>query len=892
MFGGAAAFGAFIKQTLKIKNQLQSLENRFKSTFGNVNTKGLRTLTSQFALSNIEAKKLLSTVGQFAQGMGQSKAYVQQFSSSLSKAAADYAAYMGINDVSEVGKKFAKATLGEVGELKDIGIIVDVTSESFKNLTKNIQETTGVSEAQARQMAIQKSIIEQVQYAAGNAQSQMTDGWRQLTILLDNFKQVLGGVGKIFSSVFGPFLHILNQILAIPFIKSITAWFVALGSVVFGYNKILKVLNLVSKTQKEVAKTTLDLSKNQAMINAQNMYLDLKKEELKLNKKILEINTRQAELKKKLTDKGLKASDRTTKEGKEKNSLSSQKTGLKKELKFIQQAMASAIAGFGNFDKSQLGGFLNSSMIDPLLKTDLLDTFTDLGNTAGGAADKVDDAASSVGKFGKIMNIITALNEKLNAILAFGMKGITKFGNAIKSLSVAIYDGVAHMVKAVLKSIGLRKAAQTASSVGSVASGAVSGAAQGALGGAAGYSLLKFLRGLGRGLGNLGRVLAKAALVIAAFIIVVDSLIIVFNLFTGRAWNADTITKRLVTSIYNYANGVKDAATAMREAQQSIKTLSDQYDQLARLQKNLKNVSFDRLIKGLTAIKALSRLQTKENESASNLQNLEQILNNAKKRWNASQNISTSDADRTRAYEEYKKALQDYTSALRDHYDILDKIKQKQREVYQINKKYSQQLDAVAYRFNSLIGTFNYGFQNGKFGNWTEKGQSDALTQRVNDLSAAANNLMSGQWYLSELKQEQLKQIYEQLFENQKQLLSLRLNALMKQRDAIINNLKQTNAFVREYTKYRVTAQGAVDANSVQAVRLQSRVQDRLSQNQYAPIIEQQKQVRDIQKQILQEQKNGYVELKNISRDLIKIISRLGSFEGATTTPITPVDPF
>jgi hypothetical protein len=57
------------------------------------------------------------------------------------------------------------------------------------------------------------------------------------------------------------------------------------------------------------------------------------------------------------------------------------------------------------------------------------------------------------------MQSISALNAKLNAILAVGMKGITKFGNAIKSLSVAIYDGIAHMVKAVLKSIGLRKAA-------------------------------------------------------------------------------------------------------------------------------------------------------------------------------------------------------------------------------------------------------------------------------------------------------------------------------------------------------------------------------------------------------------------------------------------------
>ena len=891
MFGGAAAFGAFLKQTLKLKNQLQSLENRFKSTFGNINTKSLSTLTGEFALSNIEAKKLLSTVGQFAQGMGQSKAYVQQFSASLSKAAADYAAYMGINQVSDVGRKFAKATLGEVGELKDIGIIVDVTSESFKKLTKNIQESTGVSEAQARQMAIQKSIIEQVEYAAGNAQAKMTDGWRQLTILLDNFKQILGGVGKIFSSVFGPFLHILNQILAIPFIKSITAWFVALGSVVFGYNKILKVLKMVGDTQKDIADKTKKIFDATPMINAQNRFLDLKKEELKLDKKILEINTRQAELKKKLTDKGLKASDRTTKEGKEKNSLSSQKTGLKKELKFIQQAIATAIAGFGDFDKSQLGGFLNSSMIDPLLKTDLLDTFTDLGNAAGQTADKVDNAAQHISKFGKIMNSISALNAKLNAILAVGMKGLTKFGNAIKSLSVAIYDGIANMVKAVLKSIGLRKAAQAAGSAGSAASGAVSGAAGGAA--AAGVAGVGFsLKALGGALAGIGAVLAKLLLILAAVIIVIDAIIIVFNLFTGRAWNANTITKTLTTSIYNWITGTKDAATAMREAQQSIKTLSDQYDELARLQKNIKDLRFDRMIKGLTAIKALERLQQKRTQSSNNLKNLGEVLKNAKARWNASQNVATSDQARTAAFEEYKKALQNYNTALRQQYDLQDRIKQKQREVNQLNKKFSQQLDAVVNRFNSLSGTFNYGFLNGKFGNWTDQGQQSYLSNRWNDIYKAISDLKARTDVDQTFKNQGLEKLYNQLFETEKQLLSLKLNALMKEREAIINNLKQTNAFVREFTKYRVTAQGAVDANSVQAVRLQSRVSDRLSQNQYAPIIEQQKQVREIQSKILQEQKNGYAELKTISRDLLQILNRMGKDSGATGTPITPVNPF
>lgn len=891
MFGGAAAFGAFIKQTLRLKNQLQSLDRRFKSTFGNINTKSLSVLTNQFALSNIEAKKLLATVGQFAQGMGQSKQYVQQFASSLSKAAADYASYMGINDVSEVGKKFAKATLGEVGELKDIGIIVDVTSESFKNLTKNIQEATGVSQAQARQMAIQKSIIEQVEYAAGSAQSKMTDGWRQLTILLDNFKQILSGVGKIFSAVFAPFLRILNQILAIPFIKSITAWFVALGSVVFGYNKILKVLKLVAKTQEDVAKTTKKVLDNKDLISAQDRYLKQKEKQLELTQKIAAIKTQQAELEVKIRKKGKNLSDFSVKEAKERKNLATPKHFLNKELDLVRQTLATALAGFGNFDKSQLREFIGSNLIDPGLKTTLLDTFTDLGDAADQTADTIDDAASSVGKFGKIMQSITALNAKLNAILAVGMKGITKFGNAIKSLSVAIYDGISHMFKAILKSIGLRKAAQTASSVGSAATGAASGAAGAGAGAAAagtaaaGFSLKAMFGGLAAALG-------KILLILAAVIVVIDAIIIVFNLFTGRAWNANTITKTLTTSIYNWITGTKDAATAMREAQQSIKTLSDQYDQLARLQKNIKDIRFDRMIKGLTAVQALTRLQQKRASSSKNLRDLGEILKRTKARWNASQNVATSDQDRTRAFEEYKKALQNYNNALRQQYDLQDKIKQKQREINQLNKKFSQQLDNVVNRFKSLQGTFNYGFLNGKFGNWTELGQENYLIDRFNDLRKSIIDLRKRTDIDQNLKNQGLEKLYNQLFEVDKQILSLRLNALMKQREAIINNLKQTYAFIREHTKYRVTAQAAVDANSVQAVRLQSRVSDQLTRNQYAPIIEQQKQVKDIQNKILQEQKSGLSELKLISRNLVQIVTKMGNAAGATPTPVTPVDPF
>jgi phage-related minor tail protein len=73
----------------------------------------------------------------------------------------------------------------------------------------------------------------------------MFDGWTQLNILLDNFKEVLADVGNIFSTAFGPALKVLNEIMEIPFVKSVTAWTIAIGSVAVGYVALIKTINQI-----------------------------------------------------------------------------------------------------------------------------------------------------------------------------------------------------------------------------------------------------------------------------------------------------------------------------------------------------------------------------------------------------------------------------------------------------------------------------------------------------------------------------------------------------------------------------------------------------------------------------------------------------------------------
>lgn len=202
----------------------------------------MKELVDNFNMSNTAAKETLATIGEFAKGMGQSSTYVKEFSTDLAKAAADFAAYKGLEDVEEVGKKFAKATLGEVGELKDIGIAIDVQSQAFKRLTESIQETTGATEAQAKQMAIAQEIISQVEHTSGSASKMMFNGWAQLKLLFDQLKETVAQVGKYLGSIFGPVLAGINSVLKLPLVQSTLAWVIALGLVISGYLK-LRFLN-------------------------------------------------------------------------------------------------------------------------------------------------------------------------------------------------------------------------------------------------------------------------------------------------------------------------------------------------------------------------------------------------------------------------------------------------------------------------------------------------------------------------------------------------------------------------------------------------------------------------------------------------------------------------
>lgn len=234
--GVSIGLAALVKQSLQFNNELTTIEKKFNTIFGG-KFNGVKELVNDFNLTNSSATKMLSTIGQFTQGLGFASNASKDLSLGLSKAAADFAAFSGGN-AEDIAKKFGKALTGETGELKDLGIYIDTSSESFKKLTAEITASTGAIGAQARALAINKMILEQTSVAAGSSVMLTLDGFTQLKKVFENIKETLAKVGQILSVAFGPILEIFNQILSKPMVQWFAAFTIVVGSLTIAVDKL------------------------------------------------------------------------------------------------------------------------------------------------------------------------------------------------------------------------------------------------------------------------------------------------------------------------------------------------------------------------------------------------------------------------------------------------------------------------------------------------------------------------------------------------------------------------------------------------------------------------------------------------------------------------------
>jgi len=370
-----------------------------------------------------------------------------------------------------------------------------------------------------------------------------------------------------------------------------------------------------------------------------------------------------------------------------------------------------------------------------------------------------------------------------------------------------------------------------------------------------------------------------------------------YNLFAGNKWNKGTITG-FIADWWEGALKAQDRSKAVKETFNTIKKQVQQYNDLTAELTKIKvdrELSFAGPIEQLKAFKKQLTDSDKETQGiADEIKKLKADLLQSQKELN-----NVKDEDRRKALLERTKEINSALNAkqkeliekTKERYSIEDKIAAKQKEITEINKTFISSLDALKDKFNKVRETLNYGYKDGKF---TDNARDVKREINLEKVALARYRLLelAGKKDLSSIKEQ--KTLQEKIFDLELAQRKLVLDEMNKERESAINNLKAMSNIVKESVKYRQTTQTGIETSSMEAIRLLSQRQDK--QNiELSPMIEQQKQIKDVEQRMLIIQKQSFDSLGKIKLEIGKLIETIKnkslSGSGGGGTSVIPVNP-
>jgi predicted nucleic acid-binding Zn-ribbon protein len=366
--------------------------------------------------------------------------------------------------------------------------------------------------------------------------------------------------------------------------------------------------------------------------------------------------------------------------------------------------------------------------------------------------------------------------------------------------------------------------------------------------------------------------------------------------FTGKTWNKGTITGWIMD---NWIADVDDAQERSKVVQETFNTIKKQVQQYNDLNAELAKIKVERELSFVGPIEQLKAYRKQLTDSGYEVQNISDEIKKLKDKLVQGQKElnNVKDKDERKKIEERNKEISEALTAAqqklidktKERFNIEDKIAAKQKEITDINKTFISSLDALKDKFNKVRESINYVYKDGKFINDTDAAKKESNYQRL--ITARYRLLeLSGKKDLDSVKEQ--KTLQEKIFDLELERGKLVLDEMNKEREAAINNLKAMSNIVKESVKYRQTTQAGIEASSMEAIRLLSQRQDR--QNlELSPMIEQQKQIKDIESRMLITQKQSFDSLGKIKLEIGKLIETIKnkSLSGSGGTNVQAVNP-
>lgn len=210
-----AALVAVSKKCLELSSNLAEVQNVVDTTFGkssNIINEFAESALKNFGLTELQAKKYVSTLGAIAKASGESEEATLQMSTNLTKLTADVASFFNY-DYDTAFNKIRSGLTGETEPLKDLGVVMTVANLEQYRLAQGIQ-TSYSAMSSAEQMALRYNYIMQALTDTQGDFNKTQASWANQLRILQGQAQQLGAIlGNLLQKVLYPVLSVVNAIL-------------------------------------------------------------------------------------------------------------------------------------------------------------------------------------------------------------------------------------------------------------------------------------------------------------------------------------------------------------------------------------------------------------------------------------------------------------------------------------------------------------------------------------------------------------------------------------------------------------------------------------------------------------------------------------------------------
>ena len=216
IFAARAAWN-FAKEAKNAARDAQETRSKFNTVFESIRAEANKTadtFASAFGIAGTTARKLLGDTGDLLVGFGFTEKAALEMSKEVNSLAQDLASFTNFSGGAEgASAALTKAILGEAESAKSLGIVIRQNTKEFRAEIKQIMDSTGATQQQAKAQVILAQAYSQSQKAIGDY-ARTSEGAANLERRLDEqYKETIESIGEGLMPAYRGLLGTLSSLL-------------------------------------------------------------------------------------------------------------------------------------------------------------------------------------------------------------------------------------------------------------------------------------------------------------------------------------------------------------------------------------------------------------------------------------------------------------------------------------------------------------------------------------------------------------------------------------------------------------------------------------------------------------------------------------------------------